>query len=314
MIDFRYHLISIVAVLLALGIGVLMGSAVLDDQLLSGLRTEVDDLRRRNGELRAQVDGLSDGLEGAEAFALAAEPRLTDGALFGEQIVLIEFEGTSGNLIENVRDSVSEADGQVASTVNITDKFALSDRSERDELALILRSTLTGGAELRAQAGQVLGERVAAVAGTSPRSPRGSTSTRLLDSLVNELEEADFIGVDRQSEGVTIPTGATVLMLGGDDSSPPFELQGFLLEMTTTLADQGVGILVAEPLTSQWNLVAAIREDGQATNEVATVDQVDTAAGRVAVVLGLELVENDVAGHYGVRAGATEVIPEPSPT
>jgi hypothetical protein len=314
MIDFRYHLISIVAILFALGIGILMGSAVLDDRILSGLENQVDDLRARNGELRSEVEGLTDRLEAAESFAVAAEPRVTESALFGESIVVIEFEGTDGNLIENVRDRVIRAEGRIPTTISITDKFSLDDQTERDELALILRSTLTEGPELRAEAGSVFGERAAVSASGSPRTPEGSTPDRLLNSLLDELEEAEFIGVDRQEESITVPTGSTFLLIGGDDSAPPFELREFLLELTTRLGEQGAGVLVAEPATSRWDLVTAIRDDGQARNEVSTVDQADTSAGRVAIVLGLELAERDVAGHYGVRTGATAVIPEESPT
>jgi Copper transport outer membrane protein, MctB len=314
LIDFRYHLISIVAILFALGIGILMGSAVLDDRILSGLENQVDDLSARNGELRGEVERLTDRLEAAESFAVAAEPRITDGALLGEAVVLIEFEGTDGNLIDNVRERVTRAEGRVATTISITDKFSLGDQSERDELALILRSTLTEGAELRAEAGRLFGERASTSAAGSPRSPDAATPDRLLNSLLEELEQADFIGVDRQDETITVPTGASFLIIGGNDSAPPFELREFLLELTTQLGEQGAGVLVAEPATSRWDLVTAVREDGQARNEVTTVDQADTAAGRVAIVLGLELTESDVAGHYGVRAGATAVIPEESQT
>jgi hypothetical protein len=44
-IDFRYHLVSIVAVFLALAVGVVLGSAALNGPVVAGLRKSVSTLR-----------------------------------------------------------------------------------------------------------------------------------------------------------------------------------------------------------------------------------------------------------------------------
>ena len=52
MIDFRYHLVSIVAVFLALGLGILMGTAVLNDALVKSLRDDIITATERAGVLQ----------------------------------------------------------------------------------------------------------------------------------------------------------------------------------------------------------------------------------------------------------------------
>ncbi|HZB78913.1 MAG TPA: copper transporter, partial [Actinomycetota bacterium] len=58
MIDFRYHLISIIAVFLALGIGILMGSLVLGENLVDQLERDLAGIERRNDELQAAIEEL----------------------------------------------------------------------------------------------------------------------------------------------------------------------------------------------------------------------------------------------------------------
>ena len=56
MISLRSHAISLAAVFLALAIGVALGSGLLSNTLLSGLRDDKHDLQN-------QINGLTDGIK-----------------------------------------------------------------------------------------------------------------------------------------------------------------------------------------------------------------------------------------------------------
>ena len=72
--------------------------------------------------------------------------------------------------------------------------------------------------------------------------------------------------------------------------------------------------MAAETAESSWGVVADVRAEGDARSEVSTVDQADTIAGRIAVVLGLAREIDGITGHYGADEDASDgVIPEPSP-
>ncbi|MDQ3767632.1 MAG: copper transporter, partial [Actinomycetota bacterium] len=72
MIDFRYHLISLVAVFLALGLGILLGSAVLGQNFTSRLRRAVENVEGSNDRLRAANAEMGRRIESDNLFAQQA--------------------------------------------------------------------------------------------------------------------------------------------------------------------------------------------------------------------------------------------------
>jgi hypothetical protein len=91
MINFRYHLVSLTAVFLALGVGLLLGTTFLDDALENQLRSDLEELEHdldrageRNGELRQQLDAFEEEAGGLDE-QLGA--RLFDGQLLGEPVL-----------------------------------------------------------------------------------------------------------------------------------------------------------------------------------------------------------------------------------
>ena len=73
MINFRYHLVSLTAVFLALGVGLLLGTTFLDDALENQLRSDLEELEHdldrageRNSELRQQLDAFEEEAGGLD--------------------------------------------------------------------------------------------------------------------------------------------------------------------------------------------------------------------------------------------------------
>ena len=63
MINFRFHIISIVAIFLALGIGIIMGSTVIDRAIVDGLRTRIDIAESNSINRKEQNDQLQDDIK-----------------------------------------------------------------------------------------------------------------------------------------------------------------------------------------------------------------------------------------------------------
>ncbi|MEA2433216.1 MAG: hypothetical protein QOG54_673 [Actinomycetota bacterium] len=314
MIDFRYHLISLIAVFLALGLGILMGSVVLDEQLVNRLNDRVNGLSTSLDERRAEVEDLRTTMDTFQDYAQATQAQLISGELAGDQIVAITFEGTDGSVVDAISDSIDTAGGTVVSRLTLTDRFALRDQAERDQLALILRSTSGTAAELRDEAGTDLGLRAAAAA--SQRDlPRGSFSPdERLEGLIDELQEAGFLGLSRTTPNQTVPPGASFVIVGGGADPLPWKATSLAVALGNSIADLGVTVTAAEPSNSVWQFVDAFRSDGKASAQVSTVDHADTVPGRVALVLALKAALNGQTGHYGADSGASSVLPEPSPS
>ena len=77
MINFRFHLVSLVAVFLALALGVVMGSTVIDRAIVDRLSSQIDSVKKRADAERAENRALRDQMKGLENFIAQSQPQVT---------------------------------------------------------------------------------------------------------------------------------------------------------------------------------------------------------------------------------------------
>jgi len=319
MIDFRYHLISIVAVFLALGIGILMGSYVLGEGLVKQLRNEFEVLKDRNDELEGNVSDLESEVSTYDRVIHSMRDWVLPGRLDGRNVVLFTYEGTDGALNDQVRESIEMAGGTIVSTISARDGLALPSTAARDQLALILSSAASRGDELLAELGSRLGKGFTAgdgVRGGLGADPAdGPVERDDIDALLEDLDEAGLVTAERvDDEQPYAPPGSWFVILGGADGDAPFRIAEYSVALGVELASAGAPVSVAESTASSWDLSTIMRTDDEAQELVATEDQADTVAGSISLVLGLELASDGIISHNGIDSGAQQVIPEPAPT
>jgi hypothetical protein len=313
MIDFRYHLISIIAVLLALAIGILAGSGFLGGPVLSDLRHRLNNIATDNSGLQKDVATLRKTTQQNQVFAQATEPWLVQTALAGSAIVLLEPQGTDTAASNNIVSAIATAGGTVRSTITFTDKLALADPTSVNQLALTIHSTSGAGRKLRDQAAMLLGERAAAASRSlSVDTGKPSEDALRFDDLLNQLERNGFITRDQSQSGMAAAPGTLFVVLAGSVDHPPFPATDFCLTLARSLAAHSAVVLAAEPSTSTWNFVSTVRSDARAQKTVATVDNADTVPGGIAAVLGLREAIRGRIGNYGFGPGADAVIPQPA--
>jgi hypothetical protein len=304
MIDFRYHIISIVAVFLALGIGLLMGSGVLGDPLLDNIRERARDVQEFNNRLKADVVDLEDDLGVARRFTEAVEPLLIEDRLAGDDVVLVEFAAGDvalDGLVETLED---RAGATVAAIVTVTDDFSLSAAEDYDEMRTITGSIPGEAGELRLDAARQLGGRLAALA-AGRRSPRSL-------ALVHRLEEAGFLDVAEEDEQTPIPVDAKFVVIASGEGEPPYPVEDVVAALAEGLSTLPVDVVGVETSGGAWGAARAIRDDGDLSTAIGSVDNVDSLTGRIAMVMTLDRADGDEPGHFGER-GDSGVIPEPSP-
>src|SRR2546425_8214012 len=120
MFDYRYHALSLAAVLLALAVGVVIGVAIGDSNLVSSaksgivhdLSAEVSDAQQRAGRLQAQ-------LSAQEAFSNDLYPIATRGVLTGRSVGLVFLGGSSNRVNDLVRSAVTQAGGDLTTVVAV---------------------------------------------------------------------------------------------------------------------------------------------------------------------------------------------------
>src|SRR3954451_5821502 len=121
MLDFRYHALSLVAVFLALAIGIVLGVTIGDSlvsdaerSLRGGLRTDVENARSEAAEAKNSVNARDRMLD-------QLYPQLAATRLDGERVALVSWGPLPGNVESGVRDAVAKAGGRLDS-VSVFDR------------------------------------------------------------------------------------------------------------------------------------------------------------------------------------------------
>jgi hypothetical protein len=314
-IDFRYHLISIIAVLMALAIGIFAGSGFLGGPLLDDIERRQSSLEDRNREYRSENQDLRGELSQVNDFVAAVEPMLVEDALLSENVVVFEFEGTDSEMVDRLVEAIEGAGGVLVSRIVLTDNFALDQQTDLDQLALIVESTASRAREVRRDAAREIGLAVARAGAFAGGDPRGVTAAiENLRTLLDDLDRAGFVSVDQFEGESPVPPGTSFVIAGGSADPAPYDVEATAAGLGVEIAHQGNPAIVVEPEGSVWGLTTGIREDESVADQVATADQAEKIEGRIATVLGLAaLRRGDEAGHYGIGPGATDLIPSPPP-
>jgi Copper transport outer membrane protein, MctB len=122
MFDFRYHALSLVAVFLALMIGLLLGVAIGDQGLVSSAERNVrDSLRRDVRRANERAADLRRELAERRRLEEAIYPLLVEGRLAGQRIGLIGLGDLPNSTLRSVRDSLEGTGGRLSSVAVISE-------------------------------------------------------------------------------------------------------------------------------------------------------------------------------------------------
>ena len=304
MISFRFHLVSLVAVFLALGLGVLAGTTVLNKGIVTVLEAQTNELRETSADLRQRVTRLEGEARMSSAFERQAMEHLVSGRLPGTDVILITQEGTDGAGIQGARRALEEAGAELRAVLSVHRRITLERGSDRQALALAIGTSGDDPGALKAQAAEALAIRLAF----------GSTGDDVLASLL----DAGFLvnrgpGLDGEALRQLGGNGEVfVVVAGGPEGADPAP-SDFLVPLVQRLVLQGEAVAAAESLDSQYEFVGLLRGDGSVSEQMVTQDNVDRIPGEVGLVLGLrDLLTSGQGGHYGVKDGASGSIPSAS--
>ena len=313
MIDFRYHLVSLIAVFLAIALGVIIGTTALNDPISADIETRVQQLEQDKRALEDRTQELGAQLETADGFEQAVAPALVGAALSGRSVLLVATgEEVPAELVEQVGGLVGQAGGSVSGIVRLQPGY--SDPAGATALRTYVTSPgIPAGVQLPTtdDAGQL----VAALLGQASMKPEpgaGGPDPAALSSVLAGLAALDVLALE--SPAVQPADHAVVLTAAGPDAEDAEERTGMLVELVRALDSAGSGTVVAgTAAATQGNgLVAAIRADPELSAAISTVDNVDRAAGRISTVLALGQEAQGTSGTYGAGEDAQPVPPVPA--
>jgi hypothetical protein len=304
MINFRFHLVSLIAVFLALGLGILVGSSVVDrvivdrlDHEITSVRNELKTANAQNSKLQQTQDFVN------RVSSYAVDQRLTD-----VPVALVAERGVDSNAVKQTLTTLQNAGANVPGVIWLTDAWRLDTSKELRALGDAVGAT-GNAASVRNNATRALERRL-----TTRASGRKAN-----DDLLTKLSDAGFIDyTDGDKSTLTrFPSRpARVLLLTGTDS----KLNGTdtLTTLVQNLATDGDDTVVGEiydehhgavPIPERGASVTPIRGDNVLRKRVSTVDDAELSQGQVSAVIALDQLANGTVGHYGYGSGASSPLP-----
>ncbi|HEX6338673.1 MAG TPA: copper transporter [Jiangellaceae bacterium] len=310
MIDFRYHLVSIIAVFFALAVGIVLGAGPLGERVDADLPEQLNSMREQNSQLQEQIRGLESIQAYRDGVIEAVAPEIVGGRLDGRDVVVMAMPSADGEMVDALAETLREGGAEVTASVQVDGSWMDAEsESALDALAANLVSTgitipedgdgYDRGAALLAQAFLISPEEVTLEEGL----PTGideltlGINRQIDEEIVIGLSEAGFIGLEgepeRKAELAVVVAGPLV----AEDSAVPVEP---LVPVVRALDEAGFGAVVAgPPLNSEGELIPTIRSDEELTEQVSTIDSADLFVGRVAALFAILEQESGNAGHYG---------------
>jgi hypothetical protein len=313
-IDFRYHLVSIIAVFLALAVGLLVGAAYLSGPALTLLKREQQTANRENITLQKENGVLSRQVNADQAFAQAGTDRLVAGLLTGQKVVLVEAPGTTSGMASGVIGTLEQAGAAVTGQVLLQASF-LSSGGQAESTLSQLATQLAGPAGVSLPTtplypgltGQQQAAAVIAASIVSKDSVGLPASTS--QNILQGFAQPGFLQV-KVNGNATSPAPATLAVLldpqGPETPATSQSLAAFAAELkSSSEATVLAGALNSTPVTDAVSVEAS-------TGTVSTVDNADTASGQVIVVQALRnLLDGKAPASYGVGPVSA---PSPAPT
>lgn len=284
MFDFKYHIVSLVAVFLALGIGVVMGSMTAErgvvttqeKSLIATMEKDFENLRATNKEQAAIIAADL-------AYTDASLPLLVRGKLTGKSIAVVVTGDVEAPTLKGLKAALEKAGATQASVTYLAAPLGLDNKDILAKVAALL------GVPGQSQA--VVNSKVLAV--TARAIVTGSDGAAL-----TSLADAGAI----KTSGVYTSPANGVIIIGGAENGKYLKFAELDAPLIKAFQATGLSPVGAESATVKNSYI----KDYQSLN-LSTVDNLDEAAGRVSVILVL----SGEPGHFGAKATADSLLPTP---
>lgn len=348
MINLRYHIVSITAVFLALGIGLAFGAAFINQATVDVLEARLDNIEAQNTRLESenaaieeQLDRLADVDASLRGDGLA---ELVAGHLADVPVLVVAVRGVDEDVVDSANAATLAAGARSVGVIWLTDRFVLDDDSEVDDLADALGVSGGSADGLRRSARRQFAALLSRAAEAPTVQPIGpgleptTTTTAVtggVPDLVQRLIDAGFLEYDAPATGVpdaagfAPETGLRILAVSGPGASVPDDLVllPIIGQVSSTASAGEAGPVVvaaqrgpafdaappdgADPDADRVVFVSRVRDDEELRARVSTVDDLEAFAGLAATVLALEHGAVGQFGHYGIGEGSQSLTPPP---
>lgn len=281
MFDFRYHIISLVAVFLALGVGIVMGTMVVEKGVVADQqKTLIAKIEKDFQTLRQENAVANEKLAAADAFQKAMIPYTVNGKLSGQNVdVVITTTAIDNASRDALVDTLNKSGVRQVSVVTLSPDFNISNKDNADKVAAVLNAPGTSGDALKDRLMSEIGKELVTM-----QNPK----------LIEDLKALGVIKVS----GPLDQAAQSVIVVGGSASEP--QTDHVDAQLIKAMSVFNVNIAGVETTSVKNTYIPAYQKLG-----ISTVDDIDLPAGLVSTVLSL----SGQAGNYGVKSTAKQLMP-----
>jgi Copper transport outer membrane protein, MctB len=299
-ISFRYHIISLVGVFLALALGIVIGTTALSGPVTSDLRHQVDDLKTDRSQLAIQNKNLQGQVDVASQFTANFGPQIVAGSLDKTNVLIVALPGASSGMVDGIGNGLSQAGA------TITGRLELAGSYVDPSLATSIQDLAVGPSH---PIGLVLPQ---------TDDPRVLGAALLAYALVGKGEQTDlntvlsgFSGLHMiDSDPSGIDPAKDVVILGNGSLAKNSYASEAESDIVAQFAAAGATVVVGGDSGSAQGagVVASVRS-GDLKTTVSTVDNADSPFGQVTTALALAGAIDQQVGQYGTGPGAEALFP-----
>jgi Copper transport outer membrane protein, MctB len=280
----RYHATSLIAVFLALAVGILIGAEFGGDALTETRKNLEQSLVGNLQDARSRVEDLDGELGHADEFDEKVYPVLTRDRLQGKRIALMAFGGLPGEITSGVENALGPTGATLVGVGVVREPVELASLAE--QLSNTRFAEIQTEPEQLTELGTGVGRQIV-IGGTLPEVVRG----QLFSHASGEFGALDGVIIVRdQPEG-----------MGPVQRSTANQLETSMLSGMTATPVPVVGV---ESTTTEPSSISFFQ-----SNNLSSVDDIETTAGHLALVYALTGDE----GSFGVKGSADRLLPSLEP-
>lgn len=286
-INMKYYIVTICAIFIALGVGILVGFNLNYDQALSkqqsevleSFNTEFDDLKNKNKVLKGELDTTNNDLQEVKSYVSKNIKALTQDVLTDVNTGII-ITNENYDYSEDVEKIITNANGKIA--FNIVVKDNVSDETKLSEASKALEKEFKTSKDIIDYIGQTLSE------------PNGV-------EYLNTLQDLGIIKINNLDEKIYQEFDSIVLLgeVKEDMNKDNFENKDKLL--INNFKDQNKYVVAVAQKDSDMTYLKLCAE-----NNISTIDNINEGIGKISLTTLLK--NKNIVGSYGESEISKEIM------
>jgi hypothetical protein len=304
LINFRYHIVSLMAVFLALSVGIVLGVS-LRGPVDEGLAQQAEQDRQQVTQLRADLDQQSALDDYRDAWAERTGKELNQNLLAQRRVAIVVMPDAPADTVNDLSAAVSDAGGVLTHIVRVN-----SDVFDPTKVGLVTRALAAYDQELEVSDATSNGARFGLALGRAVFDQQAVERDATAADLTQQMTRSGLISISgRSTEQAEL---AIVVTARAAEPALAPEVLTDHVEMDVALKQHAVGVVLAGPNSEQIDGtdVLAARNTSAAAETVSTVDVADLSSGVATTVMAGKEQLLGRSGHYGALSKADSPLPQ----